>query len=153
MGQLDLQSDELRGVQCHRLSKVEYHFFTLLQRVKSYLLLRYCIMNQSIGTTQGALLNLFQIFECITDRLFAGLLRANCPDIEIDLGPPGLQGVGCMFVCVGATYMHVHPCVMLQIHIKKLQMANFMGIMFSMFNKCVCVHMCMCVCACAYMHG
>ena len=52
-------------------------FLTLSQRVKVHLLLRYCIKNQSIGVSWGALLNLFQISEYLTARPFGGLLSAN----------------------------------------------------------------------------
>ena len=47
-----------------------------------YLLLRYCIKNQSIGVAYGALLYLFWISEYITAGPFAGPLSANFPDVE-----------------------------------------------------------------------
>ena len=43
-------------------------FLTLSQRINAHLLLMYCIKNQSIGVSYGALLNLFQIFEYLTAR-------------------------------------------------------------------------------------
>ena len=42
----------------------------------------YCIKNQSIGVSQGALLNLFWIFEYVTGGPFAGSLSADVPDVE-----------------------------------------------------------------------
>ena len=42
----------------------------------------YCIKNQSIGVSQGALLNLFQIFEYLTTRLFGGPLSADWWDVK-----------------------------------------------------------------------
>ena len=57
-------------------------FLTLSQRVKAYLLLRYCIKNQSVGVSNVALVNLFCIFEFITTGPFRGLLSADCPDVE-----------------------------------------------------------------------
>ena len=36
---------------CYGLSKVEYHFLTLSQRIKAHLLLMYCIKNQSIDVS------------------------------------------------------------------------------------------------------
>ena len=42
----------------------------------------YCIKNQSIGVSKGALLNLFQIFEYLTARPFAGPLSADWWDVE-----------------------------------------------------------------------
>ena len=58
-------------------------FLTLSQRVKAYLLLRYCIKNQSIGVAYGALLNLFWIFEYVTSESFGGPLGADFPDVKI----------------------------------------------------------------------
>ena len=46
----------------------------------------------------------------------------------------------------GVPHMHTYACVyMLKIHVQKLQMSDFMGIMF---NMCVCVYSSMHVCAC-----
>ena len=42
-----------------------------------YLLLRYCIKNQSIGVP-----DLFWIFEYITTGPFTGLSSADCPDVK-----------------------------------------------------------------------
>ena len=42
----------------------------------------YCIKNLSIGVSDGALLNLFWIFEYLTWELFAGLLSADFRDVE-----------------------------------------------------------------------
>ena len=57
-------------------------FLTLSQRIKAHLLLIYCIKNQSIGVSKGALLNLFWIFEYLTARPFGGPLSANWQDVE-----------------------------------------------------------------------
>ena len=48
------------------------------------LLLMYCIKNQSIGISYGALLNLdlFWIFEYVTTGPFAGPLGADFPDVK-----------------------------------------------------------------------
>ena len=42
-----------------------------------HLLLRYCIKNLFIGVAEGALLNLFWIFEYVSSEPFAGPLSAN----------------------------------------------------------------------------
>ena len=42
----------------------------------------YDIKNLSIGVSQGVLLNLFQIFEYLTTRPFAGPLSADWWDVE-----------------------------------------------------------------------
>ena len=42
----------------------------------------YCIKNLSIGVSQGALLNLFWIFEYLTWEPFAGPLSADFWDVE-----------------------------------------------------------------------
>ena len=42
----------------------------------------YCIKNQSIGVSQGALLNLFWIFEYVTGGLFAGPLNVDFTDVQ-----------------------------------------------------------------------
>ena len=42
----------------------------------------YCIKNQSICVSWGALLNLFWIFEYVTSELFGGPLSADCQDIK-----------------------------------------------------------------------
>ena len=47
-----------------------------------HLLLRYYIKNLSTGVSQGALINLFWIFEYGTSEPFAGLLSADCQDVE-----------------------------------------------------------------------
>ena len=47
-----------------------------------HLLLRYYIKNLSIGVAQGALLNLFWIFEYVTSGPFAGPLSANFTDVK-----------------------------------------------------------------------
>ena len=47
-----------------------------------HLLLRYCIKNQSIGVAEGALLNLFWIFEYVTFELFAGPLSVDFTDVQ-----------------------------------------------------------------------
>ena len=52
-------------------------FLTLSRRIKAHLLLMYCIKNLSIGVSQGALLNLFWIFEYVTAGPFGGLLSAD----------------------------------------------------------------------------
>ena len=57
--------------------KLSTTFLTLSRRIKAHLLLMYCIKNQSIGVSYGALLNIFQFFEYLTARLFAGPLSAN----------------------------------------------------------------------------
>ena len=58
-------------------SKVEYHFFDTSRKIKAHLLLMYCIKNQSIGVSSGALLKLFWIFEYLTWEPFAGPLSAD----------------------------------------------------------------------------
>ena len=50
--------------------------------IKVHLLLMYCIKNQSIGVSQGALLNLFWIFEYVTGGSFAGLLNVDFTDVQ-----------------------------------------------------------------------
>ena len=62
--------------------KLSTTFLTLSWRAKVHLLLRYCIKNLSIGGSQGTLLNLFWIFEYITDGPFAGPLSANFLDVK-----------------------------------------------------------------------
>ena len=57
-------------------------FLTLSRRIKAHLILMYCIKNHSIGVSQGALLNLFWIFEYVTSGPFAGPLSANFSDVE-----------------------------------------------------------------------
>ena len=57
-------------------------FLTLSRRIKAHLILMYCINNLSIGVSQGALLNLFCIFEYVTSGPFAGPLSADFPDVE-----------------------------------------------------------------------
>ena len=47
-----------------------------------HLLLMYCIKNQSKGVSQGALLNLFWIFEYVTSGPFAGPLSVNFTDVQ-----------------------------------------------------------------------
>ena len=42
----------------------------------------FCIKNQSIGVSYGALLNLFQIFDYLTTGLFAGPLSADFWDVK-----------------------------------------------------------------------
>ena len=42
----------------------------------------YCIKNQSIGVSWGALLSLFWNFEHVTSELFAGPLSADCRDVK-----------------------------------------------------------------------
>ena len=42
----------------------------------------YCIKNQFIGVSYGALLNLFWIFEYVTSEPFAGPLSADCQDVK-----------------------------------------------------------------------
>ena len=42
----------------------------------------YCIKNQSIGVSLGALLNIFQIFEYLTAGLFGQPLSANFTDAQ-----------------------------------------------------------------------
>ena len=80
MGQFFPNPKHLRG--CYGQSNVEYHFFTLSQRIKVHLLLMYCIKNLSIGVSKGCLLNLFWIFEYVTSEPFAGPLSANFRDLE-----------------------------------------------------------------------
>ena len=62
--------------------KLSITCLTLSQRVKRHLLLRYYIKNLSIGVAQGALLNLFWIFEYVTSGPFAGPLSANFTDVK-----------------------------------------------------------------------
>ena len=58
-------------------------FLTLSRTIKVHLLLMYCIKNQSIGVSQGALLNLFWIFEYVTSGLFAGpKLNVDFTDVQ-----------------------------------------------------------------------
>ena len=57
-------------------------FFTLSQRVKEHMLLRYCIKNLSIGVAWGALFNLFWIFEYVTAWQFSGPLNADWANVE-----------------------------------------------------------------------
>ena len=57
-------------------------FLTFSRRVKAHLLLRYCIKDMSIGISQGALLNLFWIFEYVTIKRFGGSLSADFTDVE-----------------------------------------------------------------------
>ena len=64
----------------HRKSSTT--FLTLSQRIKAHLLLMYCIKNQSMGVSWGALLNLLWIFEYVTSEPFAGLLSADCRDVK-----------------------------------------------------------------------
>ena len=42
----------------------------------------YCIKNQSIGVSEGALLNLFWIFEYVTSGLFAGPLSVDFTHVQ-----------------------------------------------------------------------
>ena len=42
----------------------------------------YCIKNLSIGVSQGALLNLFWIFEYVTSGPFAGPLSVDFTDVQ-----------------------------------------------------------------------
>ena len=72
MGHFFSQSKTLKGVLRAVESRVP-----LFDRIKAHLLLMYCIKNQSIGVSYGALLNLFQIFEYLTTRLFGGSLSTN----------------------------------------------------------------------------
>ena len=51
-----------------------------------HLLLMYCIKNLSIGVSQGALLNLFWIFEYVSVGPFAGPLSADFPDVKKLIG-------------------------------------------------------------------
>ena len=62
--------------------KLSTTFLTLSHRIKAHLLLMYCIKNQSIGVSQGALLNLFWIFEYVTSGPFGGPLSDIFPDVE-----------------------------------------------------------------------
>ena len=62
--------------------KLSTTFLTLSQRIKAHLLLMYCIKNQSIGLSWGALLNLFWIFEYVTSELFARPLSADFTDVN-----------------------------------------------------------------------
>ena len=50
--------------------------------IKAHLLLMYCIKNQSIGVSYCGLLNLFWIFEYVTDGSFAGPLKVNFTDVQ-----------------------------------------------------------------------
>ena len=75
MGQFDSQSKIFRGATGHQ--KFTTTFLTLSQRVKAYLLLRYCIKNLSIGVVLGAVHNLFWIFEYVTAGPFAGPFSAD----------------------------------------------------------------------------
>ena len=50
--------------------------------IKVHLLLMYCFKNQSIGISQGALLNLFWIFEYVTGGSFAGPLNVDLTDVQ-----------------------------------------------------------------------
>ena len=62
-------------------------------------------------------------------------------------GPTGLMGVdGGVGGHGGVPHMHTYACVyMLKIHVQKLQMSDFMGIMFNMY-VCVFTHACVCMC-------
>ena len=62
--------------------KLSTTFLTLSRRIKVHLLLRYCIKNLSIGVSQGALLNLFWIFEYVTSGPFAGPLSVDFTDVQ-----------------------------------------------------------------------
>ena len=64
---------------CQKLSTT---FLTLSRRIEAHLLLMYCIKNQSIGVSEGALLNLFWIFEYVTSGLFAGPLSVNFTHVK-----------------------------------------------------------------------
>ena len=50
--------------------------------IKAHLLLMYCIKNQSIGVSQGGLLNLFWIFEYVTSGSFAKPLNVDFTDVQ-----------------------------------------------------------------------
>ena len=77
MGQFVSQSKTLMG--CGKSSTT---FLTLSQRIKAHLLLMYCIKNQSIAVSWGALLNLFWIFEYLTTGPFGQLLSDDFTDFQ-----------------------------------------------------------------------
>ena len=64
MGKFNSQANTLRGH--HRSSKAEYYFMIHLQGVKAYLLLRYCIKNQSIGVAQVPYFTYFGFLNILT---------------------------------------------------------------------------------------
>ena len=81
MGQFVSQSKTLKGVLWAVESRVPL-FDTFTKAFKRHLLLMYCIKNQSIGVSEGALLNIFWIFEYVSSRLFAGPLSVDFTHVK-----------------------------------------------------------------------